>query len=134
MDSQKSPLVLTASKPYRGATVGTQDDMTKAKMTNTLDAEIQRPQHNKTETAIYLCSDGDQMLENSDAEQEESKVSRTTVQEYNDVLNDMSKSTFYEGISRHEAKECLKRCLPNANLVPHVNDNQYEEKHVLYKA
>ena len=46
------------------------------------------------------------------------------VQEYNDVLEVMSKYDFYEGMSQHDANECLKWCLPNAKLVPQVNDNQ----------
>jgi phage terminase large subunit-like protein len=74
------------------------------------------------------------MVGKSDTEEEESKVSAMTIIEYKTALEQISESVFYEGISRHDANSRLKWCLPNAKLVPHVNDNQYEDKQALYRS
>ena len=71
-------------------------------------SEVSSPQLNKTEELIDLCSDADPSLGISHTEEEDSKVSLMGVQEYNDALEVISKSAFYEGTSRHDAKECPK--------------------------
>ena len=129
LESQKSPLALSTAKPHCAGIVRREYKIPRVKL-----AEEPSPQLDKTEELIDVCSDAYPTLGNSDTEQEDSKVSLIEVQEYNDALEVISKSAFYEGMSRHDAKGRLKWCLPNAQLVPQVNDNEYEKKQELYRA
>ena len=110
LDSQKTTLALSASKPH----------------------PLKRPV-NESKVLIDLCSDAEPIGKESDTEEEESKVSAMTVSEYKNALEQISKSLFYDGISRADANTRLKWCLPNAKLVPELNDNQYKEKQVEYR-